>query len=186
MISVLALQLFRVVLVSDPQFEVILLCRDTGQSGGLRSFAVAGPKCWNKLPVRLWDLWVLRLLNTWKHTRSELVYLIRHATFEFVLHFVGCNDNFRLIIIIIIIMMMIDAIKILIIFSERFAKVMGNVAMLPNWMVPEFFGIRRLFPAGHLWSWIIFLRWQKWNWQHHHRKLEPAFSPLPTGIKWYD
>ena len=37
---------------------MILLCRDTGQESewGSRSFAVAGPKCWNKLPVGLRDL----------------------------------------------------------------------------------------------------------------------------------
>ena len=35
---------------------MILLCRDTGQSGVQGLFAVAGPKCWNKLPVGLRDL----------------------------------------------------------------------------------------------------------------------------------
>ena len=48
---------------------------------GSRSFDVAGPKCWNKLPVGLRYLWlVLRLLlDTWRHTCSELVFLIMHA-----------------------------------------------------------------------------------------------------------
>ena len=35
---------------------MILLCLDTGHSGVSGSFAEAGPKCWNKLPVGLRDL----------------------------------------------------------------------------------------------------------------------------------
>ena len=54
-----------------------------------RSFAMAGPKCWNKLPVGLGDLSVgpetlLELENTLVQSWFS------DYTFEFVLHFVGC------------------------------------------------------------------------------------------------
>ena len=46
-----------------------------------RSFAVACPKCWNKLPVGFRDLSVgpETFARPLKHTCSELVFLIRHA-----------------------------------------------------------------------------------------------------------
>ena len=81
LISVLALQLLWVVLVWDLQLKVISLCRDTGQSGvqGLLLWLVreVGINC--RLDSEICRL-ILRLsLDTWKHTCSELVFLIRHA-----------------------------------------------------------------------------------------------------------
>ena len=81
LISVLAMRLFQVVLVQDPQFEVILLCRNTGLSEvqGLLLrlvrnveiiFWIDSEICW--LVPRI-------LLDTWNHTCSEPVFLIRHA-----------------------------------------------------------------------------------------------------------
>ena len=81
LISVLALQLLRVVLVWDTQLEVVLLCRDTGQSGvqGLLLWLVGyvGTNC--RLDAEICRL-VLRLSrDAWKHTCSELVFLVRYA-----------------------------------------------------------------------------------------------------------
>ena len=92
LISALPLQLLWVILVWDLQLEVISLCRDSGLSGvqGLLLWLVrnVGTNC--QLDSGICRL-VLRLsLNTWKHTCSELVFLIKHALFEFVLHFVRC------------------------------------------------------------------------------------------------
>ena len=81
LISVLALRLLRVVLVWDLQLEVILLCLDIGQSGvqGLLLWLVrnVGTNC--RLDSEICRLVPRLLLDTWKHTCSELVFLIRHA-----------------------------------------------------------------------------------------------------------
>ena len=59
---------------------------------GSKSLAVAGPKCWNKLPVGLRDLSV----GPETYARHLKTHLFRAGfsdyacTFEFVLHFVGC------------------------------------------------------------------------------------------------
>ena len=55
---------------------------------GSRSFAVAGPKCWNKLPVGLRDLSVGPETFT-RHLKTHL-FRVGFSDFEFVLHFVGC------------------------------------------------------------------------------------------------
>ena len=57
-----------------------------------RGFVVAGPKCWNKLPVGLRDLSVgsETFARHLKHTCSEPGFSDMARTFEFVLHFVGC------------------------------------------------------------------------------------------------
>ena len=81
LISALALQLLWIVLVWDLQLEVISLCRDTGLSGvqGLLLWLVRNVRTNCRLDSGICRL-VLRLsLNTWKHTCSELVFLIRHA-----------------------------------------------------------------------------------------------------------
>ena len=57
---------------------------------GSRYFAVAGPKCWNKLPVGLGDLSVGP--KTFAHLKTHLFragFSDYARTFEFVLHFVG-------------------------------------------------------------------------------------------------
>ena len=81
LISVLALRLLWVVLVWDPQLEVILLCRDTEQSGvqGLLLWLVRNVGTNGRLDSEIYRLVLRLLLDTWKHTCSELVFLIRHA-----------------------------------------------------------------------------------------------------------
>ena len=104
LISVLALRLFQVVLVWDLQFEVILLCRDTGQSGvqGLLLWLVRN---WNKLPVGLRDLSV----GSETFARRLKTHLFRKDFFWLGTHFWVCitfcrvRHNDRLFIIIIII-----------------------------------------------------------------------------------
>ena len=81
LISVLALQLLWVVLVWDLQLEVILLCRDTGQSGvqGLLLWLVqnVGTNC--RLDSEICRLVLKLSRDAWRHTCSELAFLIRHA-----------------------------------------------------------------------------------------------------------
>ena len=75
----------RVVLHWDRQFEVILLCRETGQSGVqgllLCLFRNDGINCRLDLSKEICRLVPRLLLDTWKHTRtrSDLVFMIRHA-----------------------------------------------------------------------------------------------------------
>ena len=81
LISVLALQLLWVVLVWDLQHEVILLCRDTGQSWVqgllLRLARNVGTNC--RLDSEICRLVLKLWRDAWRHTCSELVFLIRHA-----------------------------------------------------------------------------------------------------------
>ena len=78
LISVLALRLFWVVLVWILQFKVILWCQDTGRSGiQSRLLWLVGIN--RRLDSEICQSVPRNLLDIWKHTCSELVFLTRHA-----------------------------------------------------------------------------------------------------------